>query len=78
MIAVIPRLLPRLVNDALTNGWSVHLTHGRVLLLGRFTSPDGDDVELEWEDGRAIHSAINGTPTPYTQCVKLIRSTEEN
>lgn len=73
---MIPRALPRLVTDALLNGWSVHLAHGSVLLFGRFTSRDGDDVELEWEDGKTIHSTINGQPTPYQQCIRLIRSPE--
>lgn len=71
---MIPRALPRLITDALHNGWSVHLTTGRVVLFGRFTSRAGDDVEIEWEDGKTIHSDINGTPTPVTQCMRIIRS----
>ena len=75
---MIPRALSRLVTDALTNGWSVHLVpyptvqevHAEFELRGVLT------VEMDWADGRITYTEINGTPTPYTQCTRLIRSPE--
>lgn len=73
---MIPRALPRLVSDALANRWRVHLNPKPPFVWACFTSREADEVEFEWEDGRCTHSYINGTPTPYTQCTRLIRSPE--
>lgn len=82
---MIPRALPRLVTDALTNGWRVDLEPFLPLgdLAATFTYtprlnavPHDTTVILAWAGGRIEESAINGTPTPYTQCTRLIRSPE--
>lgn len=81
---MIPRALPRLITDALTNGWDVHLgsmsatasVHARFTLHAPLFSGHGTEVEIEWMDGRKVDSTINGSPTPYTQCTRLIRSKE--
>lgn len=73
---MIPLILPRLVTDALTNGWRIHLTPYPPFLAACFTSPKGVEVEFQWQDGRTTFSSINSTPTPYRQCVALLRSKE--
>ena len=82
---MIPRALPRLVTDALTNGWAVDIEP--FLSLGDISAaftyktrmgaiPHETTVVLAWAGGRIEESSINGTPTPYTQCTRLIRSKE--
>ncbi|PMC76379.1 hypothetical protein [Brachybacterium sp. UMB0905] len=79
---MIPRALPRLVTDALRNGWSVSVDQNfkhMFAVAARFERPgewvvitwnvEGDRPSLKW-------SEINGSPTPYTQCTRLIRSKE--
>ena len=73
---MIPRALPALFRAAVENGWTVGVRPIGTSLFGAFTSPDGDLVEFQWHDGKTIASEINGTPTPYTQCTRLIRSPE--
>lgn len=79
---MIPRALPRLITDALTNCWEIRLAsmpatdsvHARFALHAPLSGSHGTVVEIEWMDGRKVASTINGTPTPYAQCVRLIRS----
>ena len=85
---MIPRALPKLMADAVRNGWNVHTAHpdrdDRSFRLS--CHRDGDVVFIVWlPDGlvspveapwRAWKSSINGTATPYTQCTRLIRSKE--
>ena len=81
---MIPRALPRLITDALTNCWEIRLAsmpatesvHARFTLHAPLSSDHGTVVEIEWMDGRKVASTINGIPTPYTQCAALIRSNE--
>ena len=73
---MIPRALPRLITDALTNRWRVHLSAHPPCVGAYFTSLEADEVEIQWEEGRCSYSSINGTPTPYKQCTRLIRSPE--
>ncbi|GAA1333828.1 hypothetical protein GCM10009592_28410 [Brachybacterium rhamnosum] len=74
---MIPRQLPRLVTDALENRWAVDLRPLSVTLFAYFTSRSGhgDEVEIQWIEGRVAESYINGVPTPYAQCARLIRAT---
>lgn len=82
---MIPRHLPRLITDALTNCWEIRLAsmpatysvHARFTLHAPLDHGHGTVVELEWMDGRIVESTINGDPTPYAQCARLIRSTTE-
>lgn len=82
---MIPRALPRLITDALTNGWDVHLgsmpatasAHARFTLHAPLSGSHGTVVEIEWMDGRKVASTINGISTPYTQCVRLIKEDQE-
>lgn len=76
---MIPRNLPSLAADAVRNGWSVSVDQNfkhMFAVVARFERPgewvvitwnvEGDRPSLEW-------SEINGTPTPYTQCVRLLK-----
>lgn len=74
---MIPRALPRLVTDALTNGWTVGTRQVGTSLFATFTSPDMVRVEFQWHDGRILTASVNDEPTPYTQCTRLIRSNTE-
>lgn len=85
---MIPRALPKLMADAVRNGWNVHTAHperdDRSFRLS--CHRDGDVVFIVWiPDGlgspgeapwRVWKSSINGTATPYSQCTRLIRSPE--
>lgn len=73
---MIPRQLPNLVTVALSNGWTVGARHHGTSLFATFTSPDMVRVEFQWHDGRIVTASINDTPTPYQQCVALLRSKE--
>ena len=74
---MIPRHLPKLVTDALAQEWRVDLRPNRTYLSAYFTSRDGlTNVHIEWSEGRVDASSIDGTPTPYAQCTRLIRSPE--
>ena len=73
---MIPRALPRLVTDALTNRWTVGARQVGTSLFATFTSPGLVRVEFQWHDGRIVTSTIDNSPTPYTQCTALIRSPE--
>lgn len=74
---MIPRNLPGLMKAALGNVWDVQVEHWMFSIQARFIRGDVT-VELHWSDdkGHLVHSTINGTPTPYAQCVRLIRSKE--
>ena len=74
---MIPRALPRLITDALTNRWTVGARQVGTSLFATFTSPDGVLVEFQWHDGRIVTASINDEPTPYQQCVRLIRTNPE-
>lgn len=75
---MIPRALPGLFRAAVENGWTVSVRPYPVVLFAVFESPAGDYVEIQWADGKTITAEINGTPTPYTQCTRLIRSKESH
>lgn len=74
---MIPRNLAGLMKSALGNVWDVHVEQWLFSIQARFVRGDVT-VELAWSDdkGRLVHSAINGTQTPYKQCAALIRSKE--
>lgn len=74
---MIPRALPRLVTDGLTNGWTVGARHHGTSLFATFTSPGMVRVEFQWHDGRIVTASIDDEPTPYTQCTRLIRTNPE-
>lgn len=79
---MIPRNLPKLTSDAVKAGWDVsvaqHFKH-MFAVAARFERPgtwvvltwntEGENPYLEW-------SEINGTPTPYRQCVALLKNPE--
>lgn len=80
-----PRNLRPLASDAIRNGWGVVIIRPTGIdrrLIFRCTSP-WVTVRIEWlpdgPDGawRLWKSNINGEPTPYQQCARLIRSTTE-
>lgn len=81
---MIPRALPRLITDAMTNCWVVRLAsmpatesvHAQFTLHAPLEHSHGTVVEIEWMDGRKVDSTINGQTTPYAQCTRLIRSPE--
>lgn len=73
---MIPRTLPRLITDALSNGWTVGARHVGTSLFATFASPDMVLVEFQWHDGRIVNASIDNDPTPYQQCTRLIRSPE--
>lgn len=73
---MIPRALPALWRDAIENGWSAHVVPYPTALHADFEFRGLLTVHMEWADGRITYSEINGTPTPYTQCTRLIRSPE--
>ena len=74
---MIPKRLPNLAADAIRNGWCVevmHLTDGIDAEFWR----DRDRVILAWSpNGRLTDSEINHVPTPYAQCVRLIKEDQE-
>lgn len=72
---MIPRALPALMQTALLGGWDVHVEQDLVGVEARFARGN-DLVHLAWADGRIEESSIDFTPTPYTQCVALIRNPE--
>lgn len=80
-----PRNLRPLASDAIRNGWNVEVirpTRIERRLIFRCTAARVT-VRIEWlpagPDGawRLWKSNINGDPTPYAQCARLIRSTTE-
>ena len=81
---MIPKRLPSLITDALTNCWEIRLAsmpatdsvHARFTLHAPLSGSHGTVVEIEWMDGRKVASTINGFTTPYAQCTRLIRSPE--
>ena len=74
---MIPRALPGLFRAAVENGWVITVSPHPSVLFAFFTGPDGDQVEIQWHDGKTIASEINGTPTSYTQCTRMIRTNPE-
>lgn len=75
---MIPRALPKLLKDALHAGWNVRVYHDKdkPLLVAEFTHWL-TEVRIVWDaEGRTHYSAINGTPTPYRQCVALLKNPE--
>lgn len=78
---MIPRALPKLLADALHAGWDIDVcrrTHRGVWAIVAQFDRDGTEVILAWDlpTLRLIDRSINGSPTPYTQCTRLIRSPE--
>lgn len=76
---MIPRNLPALMKTALLNGWDVHVEHDLAGVDARFTRGH-TLVSFGWitwsDEARLDVAAIDHTPTPYRQCVALIRSKE--
>lgn len=81
---MIPRNLPALMKTALLNGWDVHAIQAdhRDRSSGLSCHRGETVVYLVWLPdgpggaGRLWKSSINGQPTPYKQCVALLRSKE--
>ena len=81
---MIPRALPKLTADAVRNGWDVHAIHpdGSDRSFRLSCHRGGDVVFIVWlPEGHGVawrlwKSSINGTPTPYTQCTRLIREVD--
>lgn len=78
---MIPKRLPNLAADGLRKGWELTVerryyrgTYALAALFYRYE----DTVVFIWYDTtrRLITSEINGVPTPYAQCTRLIRSNE--
>lgn len=76
---MIPRNLPRLAHNAIEKGWEMGVEHdhyyrGIKAILAYFLRGE-DEVTFVWDvdDGDLVTSDVNGTPTPYTQCTRLIR-----
>ena len=75
---MIPRNLPALTATAVRGGWDVSVEH-HPDLHAVVTAKFGHGmtlIEMVWSDAHLDHSTINGTPTPYTQCTRLIRCAE--
>ena len=76
---MIPKRLPALAAAAIRNGWGAEVTNDgtRVAAVFQRHGPHRSEyVWLEWERAVLRVSAIDGFTTPYTQCVRLIRSPE--
>lgn len=79
---MIPRALPKLAADAIRCGWSVNVHRDGVCThayFNRMRGYSGVTVHVSWRthgvDRPAVEDhEINGTRTPYAQCVRLIRS----
>ena len=76
---MIPRALPKLAADAVRGHWDMSIEHKTdspeiVAQFGHGMAL----VVLVWDSrtGHLLRSTINGSPTPYTQCVRLIRTKE--
>lgn len=79
---MIPRNLPGLLRHAVINGWDIHVENDLADITARFTR-GADEVILGWtcwwgseDPARLNESTVNGTPTPYSACARLIRSPE--
>ena len=74
---VIPKRLPNLAAAAIRNGWCVEVLHLKDGIDAEFWR-DRDRVILVWSlDARLTDSEINNVPTPYAQCVRLIKEDQE-
>ena len=73
---MIPRALPGLWRAGVENGWRVVVDPYPHVLFAHFYSDA--HVEIQWAGGNTIASEINGQPTPYMQCTRLIRSKESH
>lgn len=76
---MIPKRLPNLAADAIRRHWQVTVTNDGTRVSAAFQrhGPHRTDyVWLEWGQAALRVSTINGISTPYTQCVRLIRSPE--
>ena len=78
---MIPRALPKLMTDAVRNGWDVHVEHDLAGVDARFARGH-TLVNLGWivwaDETRLDVAEIDHTPTPYTQCTRLIRAEESS
>ena len=73
---MIPRRLPNLAADAIRNGWGMTITNDGTTVAAAFVKhgPHRTDVVLiEWYSAAIRAASINGTPTPYADCVRLIK-----
>ena len=74
---MIPKRLPNLAATAIRNGWNVEVLHLEDSIDAEFWR-DRDRVILAWSrDARLTDSEINNVPTPYAQCVRLIKEDQE-
>lgn len=75
---MIPAHLPALVKTATLGGWDVMVAHGPMEIRAIFTRHDHGTVHFTWDTHlgkpRIAESLINGQPTPYAHCARLIRS----
>ena len=76
---MIPKRLPNLAAAAIRNGWGMTITNDGTTVAAGFVKhgPHRTDVvRMEWYSAALRSATINGTPTPYAQCIRLIRSPE--
>ena len=78
---MIPRNLPGLLRDGVTNGWDVSVRRGYGPSFDVQLQRGTESVRIEWwmtlKGFSIAESTINGNPTPYAQCVRLIKEDQE-
>lgn len=76
-----PNTMPKQASNAVWAGWDVTVLQVDQYYPELRATRGGVEVLMRWEvtetGHRVIHSEINGVPTPYRQCARLIRSTTE-
>lgn len=74
---MIPRNLPGLLRDGVTNGWDVSVRRGYGPSFDVQLRRGTESVRIEWwmtlKGFSIATSTINDHPTPYKQCVRLIK-----
>ena len=77
---MIPRNLPGLLRDGVTNGWDVSVRRGYGPSFDVQLRRGTESVRIEWwmtlKGFSIATSTINDQPTPYAQCVRLIKTKE--
>ena len=77
---MIPKRLPNLCAAAVRTAWNVFITHDGTTWNATFTRHGPhrtDTVWFQWHEGTLRESRINDQPTPYAQCVRLIKEDQE-
>lgn len=74
---MIPRNLPGLLRDAVTNGWDINVRCRYGPSFDVQLKRGTEAVHIEWwmtlKGFSIAESTINGISTPYAQCVRLIK-----